>query len=109
MVKSIVLATFVFSQAAVLLGAGAATLWWSSELMKWLIWLVGEERALGAENVVHLENGATLLTNPYGMIRWMVPFWFLGMVQISSAVTLVWLWSRAGGWPGLRSKPTPAG
>src|SRR5438093_624332 len=63
--------------AAVLLFAGVATLWWSNDLMKWLIWLVGEEYALGAQNVIHLENGATLITNPSGMIRWTLPFWLL--------------------------------
>jgi hypothetical protein len=92
MAKSILLTTFVLGQAAVLLMAGTATLWWSSDLMLWLIWHVGEERALGAENVVRLEDGATLLTNPGGMIRWTVPFWFLGLVQIVAAFTLVWLW-----------------
>jgi hypothetical protein len=94
MVKSIVLGAFVLCQAAVLLGAGVAVLWWSHDLMLWLIWMVGEERALGAQNVVRQENGAKLLTNPGGMVRWMLPFWFLGSVQITAAFTLVWLWSR---------------
>jgi hypothetical protein len=92
MARSILLTVFVLGQAAVLLAAGTATLWWSSELMLWLIRLVGEERALGAENVIRLEDGATLLTNPEGMIRWTMPFWFLGLVQFMAALTLVWLW-----------------
>jgi len=92
MAESILLATAVFSQAAVLLLAGLATLWWSSDLMSWLIWLVGEERALGSTNVIHLEGGGKLLTNPTAMVRWTLPFWFLGFVQITGAFTLVWLW-----------------
>lgn len=94
MARTIFLVAFVVGQAAVLLVAGIATLWWSNDLMKWLIWLVGEEYALGSQNVVHLENGAKLITNPSGMIHGMVPFWFLGMIQIMAAFTLVWIWSR---------------
>jgi hypothetical protein len=92
MMKSIIMATFVLGQAAVLLISGLATLWWSGDLMRWLIWMVGEERALGASNVVHLEGGGRLLTNPFGMICWMIPFWFLASVQILAAITVVWLW-----------------
>ena len=94
MFRSVIIAVIVFFQATVLLLAGIATLWWSSDLMIWLIWLVGEEFALGAENVVRMEGGGKLLTNPGAMITWTTPFWFLGVVQISSAVTLVWLWLR---------------
>jgi hypothetical protein len=92
MLRSILLTAFTLSQAAVLLAAGVAILWWSSDLMLWLIHMVGEERALGADNVVHLENGGKLLTNPSGMMRWTIPFWILGLVQICAAITLVGLW-----------------
>ena len=92
-VRSILVAAFILSQAAVLLAAGVATLWWSEELMGWLIYMVGEERALGADNVIHLENGGKLLTNPGAMMRWTIPFWVLGMVQITAAITLVGLWA----------------
>jgi hypothetical protein len=92
MARSVLVAAIVFSQAAVLLFAGVATLWWSSELMRWLIWLIGEERALGSRNVIHLEGEGRLLTNPAAMVRWTFPFWFLGFVQITAAATLVWLW-----------------
>jgi hypothetical protein len=92
MAKAIILTVFVLGQATLLFAAGAATLWWSHDLMLWLIWLVGEEQALGAQNVIRLENGATLLTNPTAMLRWTVPFWLLGFVEITAAVTLVWLW-----------------
>jgi hypothetical protein len=92
MLRSVLLATFTLSQAVVLLAAGVATLRWSSDLMLWLIYMVGEERALGADNVIHLENGGKLLTNPGAMMRWTIPFWILGMVQISAALTLVGLW-----------------
>jgi hypothetical protein len=94
MAKSILLAAFFLGQAAALLVAGAVTLWWSQDLMIFLIWLVGVERALGAQNVTRLENGSTLLTNPAAMFRWTLPIWFLGVAQITSALTLVWLWSR---------------
>ena len=94
MLKSALFAVFVLGQAAALLVAGAATLWWSQDLMTLLIHLVGEERALGARNVIRREDGSTLLTNPGGMIPWMMPFWFLGCLQITSAFTLVGLWVR---------------
>jgi hypothetical protein len=91
--RAVLLAVFVLGQAAVLFTAGFATLWWSQDLMLWLIHMVGEERALGAANVVHLEGGGTLLTNPSAMVRWTLPFWFLGAMQISAAITLVALWA----------------
>ena len=91
--RSVILVLLVWGQAGVLLAAGLATLWWSQDLMRWLIWLVGEERALGSANVVIQEGGGKLLTNPLAMVRWMMPFWFLGMVQVSAAGMLVWLWA----------------
>ncbi|MHC5539348.1 hypothetical protein ACYOEI_14110 [Singulisphaera rosea] len=60
--------------------------------MRFLIHVVGEEQALGAQNVIRREDGATLLTNPTGMILWTTPFWFLGCLQITSALTLIGLW-----------------
>lgn len=81
-------------QSIVLLAAGLGTLWWSSDLMSLLIHLIGEERALGEENVVVLENGAKLLTNPMGMIRWTIPFWIIGTVQITSALSMIMLAGR---------------
>ena len=57
--------------------------------MDWLIWIVGEERGLGADNVNYTEGGAKLLTNPVAMIKWTVPFWVLGCVQISAGFTLL--------------------
>lgn len=51
--------------------------------------MVGEERALGAGNVVRGDNGELFLTNPGAMLRWSVPFWILGAVQISAACTLL--------------------
>lgn len=95
MVRSWPFGAFVLSQALVLLAAGIATVVWSQDLMVWLIHLVGEERALGAGNVVYLEGGGKLLTNPSAMVRWMVPFWLLGTVQVSAALTLVYLWAVA--------------
>jgi hypothetical protein len=92
MLRSTLFAAFTLSQAAILLAAGVAILWWSSDLMLWLIHMVGEERALGVDNVIHLENGGKLLTNPGAMMRLTMPFWILGMVQIGAAITLVGLW-----------------
>ena len=90
--KAALLALIILGQAAALLIVGVATLWWSEDLMTFLIHIVGEERALGARNVIRNEDGSTLLTNPGGMVLWMMPFWFLGCLQISSALTLVGLW-----------------
>jgi len=52
MLKSALLTTWVVLLVALLGLSGLAVLWWSSELMLWLIWLIGEEYALGQENVV---------------------------------------------------------
>ena len=94
MVRAPFFAVFVLGQAVILLVAGLATLWWSQDLMGLLIHLVGEERALGAGNVIPQEGGGKLLTNPSAMARWMLPFWALGAVQITGALSLVALWSR---------------
>ncbi len=96
--KTTILGIVELFQSLVLLLAGAATLWWSEDLMLLLISLVGEETALGAQNVIRLENGGKLLTNPGAMLRWMMPFWFLGLVALSAALTL--------GWRGYRSLTT---
>ena len=81
MVKSFLLAGFVFGQAVVLFVAGVATLWWSGDLMRWLLWLVGEEHALGAKNVIRTEDGGVRLTNPIRMIRWTLPFPAAGVAE----------------------------
>jgi hypothetical protein len=91
--RSVLLAVWILSQAAVLLAAGVATIWWSSELMLWLIYMIGEEYALGTDNVIHLEDGGKLLTNPGAMMRWTIPFWILGLIQITAALTMIGLWS----------------
>lgn len=111
-VRTIITGVWVVGQAMVLLLAGLATLWWSSDLMRWLIWLVGEEYALGARNVIRLENGSTLLTNPSAMVRGMIPFWCLGLIQITSCFTLIWLWvgrspTRQGKQPVASSRNAP--
>jgi hypothetical protein len=100
-VKAYAIALFYYTQAAALLVGGCATLWWNQELMFWLIRMVGEERALGAENVIRVENGGVFLTNPMGMMRWSMPFWILGVVQISAACTLLGECYR-----NLRAKPS---
>ena len=105
MLRTALFAAFVLGQATALFAAGTATLWWSQDLMTLLIHLVGEERALGANNVIRREDGSTLLTNPVGMILWMVPFWFLGCLQVTSALTLVGLWV---GRPNQSLQRTPA-
>jgi hypothetical protein len=92
MLKATLLALLILGQAVALLIFGVATLWWSEDLMTFLIHVVGEERALGTQNVIRREDGSTLLTNPGGMILWTTPFWFLGCLQLTSAVTLVGLW-----------------
>jgi hypothetical protein len=95
--RRILLAAVVLAQAVALFMAGLATLWWSQDLMSWLIWMVGEEYALGPASVIHLEGGGKLLTNPSAMVRWMLPFWFLGFIQITGAVSLIWLLGKARG------------
>lgn len=95
-VASFVSAVFVASQAGLLIVGGLATLWWSGDLMTFLIHLVGEERALGAENVIVTADGSKLLTNPGAMMLWTLPFLVFGAVQLLAAGTLVWLrWYRS--------------
>ncbi|MBW3599603.1 MAG: hypothetical protein KY475_20315 [Planctomycetes bacterium] len=89
--KTKILGIIDLVQSLALLVAGAATRWWSDPLMLWLIWLVGEEYALGAENVYRDPGGGPpALTNPGAMMLWTIPFWFLGFVQLSAAATLAW-------------------
>ena len=54
--------------AASLSISGLLVLWNSHALMVYLIHLIGEERALGPQNVVRTNDGAVLLTNPGGML-----------------------------------------
>lgn len=57
--------------------------------MTWLVHVVGEEWALGSQNVIRREDGTTLLTNPSGMVHWTMPFWFLGISLLVSGLWLV--------------------
>ena len=71
--------------------AGAIILIWGSQdamlvLVRWL----GEEKALGAQNVIVQPNGSKLLTNPSAMARWMMLIWTVGLCQIVAGLHLVW-------------------
>lgn len=55
--------------AALLSATAIATVAWAETEMVWLIHLVGEERALGAGNVIRRPDGAVLLTNPTAMVQ----------------------------------------
>ena len=88
--KSAILTSLYFLQSTLLLAAGCFTLWQTESLMIWFISIIGEEFALGEENVVRLDGGGTLLTNPGAMICWTIPFILLGFIQISSAITLIY-------------------
>ncbi len=68
--------------------SGMVVFWHSDWLMLWLIHEVGEEKALGAENVIRTESGEVLLTNPTGMIRWTLPFRGLGLCLCVAGVAL---------------------
>jgi len=89
-----ILAMFLLGQSAVLAVAGAVTIGSSQTLMTVLIAWVGEEQALGADNVIRLPGGGKLLTNPGAMVAWTLPFFVLGIVQLSAAATLVRAWAR---------------
>ena len=90
MLKKIV-GTVVVFQCGALLAAGILTFLYSQSLMTWLIHLVGEEWALGRDNVIRQPNGGLLLTNPGAMALWATPFLLLAMVEVSSSFTLAWL------------------
>jgi hypothetical protein len=54
---------------------GGGLIWhYAHELMLRQIYLIGEENALGRENVIRLADGGTLLTNPGAMIFYELPF-----------------------------------
>ena len=80
-----------FLQSLSLISIGCLTLWKSESLMFWLISVVGEEWALGKDNVVRLESGDALLTNPGAMFGWVIPFWIIGFIQITSGAMLMYL------------------
>ena len=90
-----ILSALLVGQAAVLLAAGVLTIGWSQSLMFLLIRVLGEEWALGARNVMLLPDGSKALTNPMAMMRWTLPFLGLGVVQITAALSLIWLWAPA--------------
>jgi hypothetical protein len=56
--------------------------------MFWLIHEVGEEGVLGPQNVIRLEHGRTLLTNPDAMNLWTLPIWLMGVVMIIGGLKL---------------------
>jgi hypothetical protein len=56
---------------------GVTILYFSEILMLRLINIIGEERALGAENVYVQPDGSKLLTNPGAIGCWTLPFWQL--------------------------------
>jgi hypothetical protein len=87
-VISMVFAAAEWLQAGILFITGLGVLWYSDSLMLWLIHLVGEEQALGAENVVQNNDGSRLLTNPGAMLLWTAPFWIVGILQITASITL---------------------
>jgi len=60
--------------ATILFILGMLLFYYSNDAMLLLIYYVGEEEALGAENVTRLPEGGALLTNPEGMLKWMLPF-----------------------------------
>ena len=74
--------------------AGSALLWMADDLMILLLSLIGEDRALGAANVVHGPDGSVLLTNPGVMALWTLPFMLLGMLLLVSSVGLAYRWRR---------------
>lgn len=74
--------------ASLLLLGGVATFYFSQDLMVWLIHLVGEEWALGSDNVVDTPSGK-VLTNPGAMGLWIVPWWIAGTLQFTIAIVLL--------------------
>jgi hypothetical protein len=70
-------------------------IWGSQDAMLVLIHWLGEERALGPQNVIVQPNGSKLLTNPSAMARWVMLIWTVGLCQIIAGLNLVWT-SRLG-------------
>jgi hypothetical protein len=78
-----------------LIVAGILVLSWSDFLMTWLIHLVGEEKALGAQNVIRKPDGTVWLTNPVGMMKWSLPFLIPGLAALVSGMALIsFCWLR---------------
>jgi hypothetical protein len=70
---------------------GAIMLIWGSEdAMLVVIHWLGEERALGPQNVIVQPNGSKLLTNPGAMARWVMLIWTVGLSQLIAGLHLLW-------------------
>jgi hypothetical protein len=65
-------------------------IWCSQDAMLVLVHWLGEERALGPQNVIVQPNGSKLLTNPSAMTRWVMLIWTVGLCQIVAGLHLVW-------------------
>jgi hypothetical protein len=71
--------------------AGAIILiWGSQDAMLVLIHWLGEERALGPQNVIIQPDGSKLLTNPSAMANWVMMIWTVGASQIVAGLNLLW-------------------
>ncbi len=69
---------------------GSLIFCYSQELMLRLIYLIGEEKALGADNVIRRPDGSTLLTNPSAMLHYTLPFLGGGIVLVLLGVYLLY-------------------
>jgi hypothetical protein len=70
-------------------------IWGSQDTMLVVIHWLGEERALGPQNVIVQPNGSKLLTNPSAMARWTMLIWTVGLSQIVAGLNLLWTSSMA--------------
>jgi hypothetical protein len=78
-----------FVGAALGIVGGVLAIAFHDQGMLALIYLVGEEKALGPENVVRLPDGAVLLTNPGAMIWYSLPYLIGGVLLIVLGISLL--------------------
>ena len=65
---------------------GLVTLWGEQDVLSILLYWVGEEWALGTQNVIRDADGRVFLTNPGAMMRWAILIWAVAFSQIGTGV-----------------------
>lgn len=78
---------------------GVVLLWGINDVLIILLHWVGEEWALGPQNVIRDPDGRILLTNPSAMARWSIPIWAVALSQIGTGVYVLGrTWNGPSRW-----------
>jgi hypothetical protein len=78
---------------------GLVTLWGEQDVLSILLYWVGEEWALGTQNVIRDADGRVFLTNPGAMMRWAILIWAVAFSQIGTGVYVLGrTWNVSARW-----------